>query len=249
MLCHCLPEATSLRAIDRTLNHNQTIRLGEMFSTDAKTVLQMTFVEVRQSAHRFIAKEPSQSCPICCSGTTEPVATRRSQLQGWRITCPHCGRPFQDVDHCQRDPAFHPYRAAALRGEKLLDNDAEHGLSTWTSPLELARLLLMRRIPRPLPRNADLWRYRLLGAVIPDLDNVIAKETSFPPSPKRPILPLHIRPALLAGVSMVERAGPEMLKMLRGHTFGHNRNNFTETAERLIAQASGSRTSRQMQLI
>lgn len=159
---------------------------------------------------------------------------------------PHCGRPFQDVDHCQRDPAFHPYRTAALRGEKLLDDDAECGASTWTSPLELARLMLMRRIPRPLPREVDLWRYRVLGAIILDLDNVIAKETSFPPSPKRPILPLHFRPALLAGASIVERAGPEMLKMLRGHTFGDNRNHFTEAAERLIAQAPGSLTLRQI---
>ena len=178
------------------------------------------FVEARKSAHRFIAKEPAQSCPRCGSGISEPLPILRSQLQGWRITCPDCGRPFQDVDHCQRDPAFHPYRAAALRGEELLDDDAEHRAGTWTSSPELARLLLMRRIPWPPPQDADLWRYRVLGAIIPDFDDIIAKETSFPPSPERPILALHIRPALLAGVSIVERYGPEMLRMLRGHTFG-----------------------------
>lgn len=36
----------------------------------------------------------------------------------------------------------------------------------------------------------------------------------------KPILPLHLRAAQLAGVAIVERAGPEMLRMLRGHMIG-----------------------------
>ena len=115
--------------------------------------------------------------------------------------------------------------------------------------LELACLLLMRRVPWPLPRDAELWRYRVLGAIIPDLDDVIAREESFPPSTRNPILPLHIRPALLAGVAIVERAGPEMLKMLQTHTFGHNRSRFIETTDHLINPAFGLPGPRQMQLI
>ena len=249
MLRHCLPEAVSLHKVDRTLSRGQAIHLAEMFSTDAKTVRRMTFANVQSSAHRFIAKRPIQRCSSCEPGISDPEPILRGELQGWRITCPHCGRPFRDLAQCDRGRPFHQYQAAALRGETLLEDDAERDIQTWTSPLELARLLLMRRVPWPFPRDAELWRYRVLGTVIPDLDDVIAREGSFPPSPKHPILPLHIRPALLAGVAIAERAGPEMLKMLQGHTFGDNRNRFIETTDHLINPAFGSPFARQMQLI
>ncbi|WP_338090183.1 IclR family transcriptional regulator C-terminal domain-containing protein [Sinorhizobium meliloti] len=71
----------------------------------------------------------------------------------------------------------------------------------------------MRRVPRPLPREHEPWRYRLLGAIIPDLDDVVERWSL--PTPASPILPLHLRPALLAGIAIVERPGLEMLKMLR----------------------------------
>ncbi|MDF9302006.1 TniQ family protein [Tritonibacter mobilis] len=249
MLRHCLPEAVSLHIADRTLSRDQAIRLAEMFSMDAETVRQMTFANLQKTAHRFIAKEPLQRCSNCKSGNSDPGPILRSQLLGWRIICPHCGRPFQDLVHCNRGRPFNQYHAAALRGEKLLQDDAERGIQTWTSPLELARLLLMRRVPWPFPRDAELWRYRVLGVVIPDLDNVLAREKSFPPSPKHPIVPLHIRPALLAGVAIVERAGPEMLLMLQAHTFGHNRNRFIEETDHLINPAFGLPGPRQLQLI
>ena len=234
---------------DRTLSRDQASRLAEMFSMDAKVVRRMTFANVQRSAHRFISKEPLQRCSSCYLSPSDPEPILRSQLQGWRITCPHCSRPFQDLAQCDRGRPFDQYHAAALRGEKLLNDDAERGIQTWTSPLELARLLLMRRVPWPFKCNAELWRYRVLGVVIPDLDDVIARERSFPPSPKHPIVPLHIRPALLAGVAIVERAGPEMLKMLQAHTFGHNRNRFVEETDHLIHPAFELPGPRQMQLI
>jgi len=102
MLRHCLPEAVSLHIADRTLSRDQAGRLAEMFSVDAKSVRRMTFANVQSSAHRFIAKEPIQRCHSCDSGTSNPGPTVRSQLQGWRITCPHCGRPLQDLAQCDR---------------------------------------------------------------------------------------------------------------------------------------------------
>ncbi|WP_430450089.1 hypothetical protein [Rhodophyticola sp.] len=58
-----------------------------------------------------------------------------------------------------------------------------------------------------------------------------------------------VRPALLAGVAIVERAGPEMLQILQAHTFGHNRNRFMEETDHLINTAFGLPGPRQMQLI
>ncbi|WP_204842236.1 hypothetical protein [Manganibacter manganicus] len=90
---------------------------------------------------------------------------------------------------------------------------------------------------------------RILGAIIPDLDHVVAAEQENLPTPAKPILPLHLRPALLAGVAIVERAGPEMLWMLRGYMMGDNRVRFTDAAENMIARVRRSRASSQMQLI
>jgi hypothetical protein len=107
----------------------------------------------------------------------------------------------------------------------------------------------MRRVIWPLPREHELWRYRVLGAIIPDLDHVVAAEQENLPTPAKPILPLQLRPALLAGVAIVERTGPEMLRMLRGHMMDDNMVRFTNAAENMIARAGKLRASGQMQLI
>ena len=107
----------------------------------------------------------------------------------------------------------------------------------------------MRRIPRPISCEHDLWRFRVLGAIIANLDHVIAEQQKNLPTPAKPILSLHMRPALLAGVAIVERAGPEMLRMLSGHMMGDNRVRFVDAAENMIASPDRSTASSQMQLI
>ena len=249
MLRHCLPEARSLRAADLHLSDEQEIRLAKVFATEPAVVRRMTFTNVVQSSRRLIAARPLQCCTNCSPGHAGPAPILRSQLLGWRITCSLCGDLFQDVNGRELPFPFRQYRDAALRGEKLLDDEAERGIATWTSPAEIARLLLMRRIPRPIPRENDLWRFRVLGAIIPDLDDIIAAQQENLPTPASPILRLHMRPALLAGIAIVERAGPEMLRMLRRHMMGDNRFRFTETTELMIALAHRPKPTQQMQLI
>ena len=249
MLLHCLPEAPSLRAADLHLSSDQEARLANIFGTEPAAVHRMTFANVAQPSRRLIATRPTQFCANCSPGGAEPVPVLRSHLLGWRITCPLCGEQLRDAGPRKLPSPFQRYRAAAARGEKLLDDEAERGIRTWTSPADIARLLLMRRIPRPIPREHDLWRFRVLGAIIPDLDYVVAGQKENLPTPAKPILPLHLRSALLAGVAIVERAGPEMLQMLRGHMMGDNRARFTDAVESLIGQARRSKTSSQMQLI
>lgn len=249
MLRHCLPEAPSLRAADLHLSSDQEIRLANIFGTDPAAVHRMTVANVAQPSRRLIATRPTQFCASCSPGGAEPAPVLRSQLLGWRITCPLCGEQLRDAGPRKLPSPFHPYRAATARGEKLLDDEAERGIRTWTSPADIARLLLMRRIPRPIPREVDLWRFRVLGAIIPDLDHVVANQEKNLPSPAKLILPLHMRPALLAGVAMVERAGPEMLQMLRGHMMGENKVRFTDAVESLIAEMHRPKACSQMQLI
>ncbi|EXL04932.1 hypothetical protein BG36_09565 [Aquamicrobium defluvii] len=63
------------------------------------------------------------------------------------------------------------------------------------------------------------------------------------------MLPLHLRPPLLAGVAMAHIGGAEMLFMLRQSTFGFYRNRFDREAMPFFINASRKRHSTQMQLI
>ena len=249
MLRHGLPEAMSLRAIDLSLTKAQANRIAGMFDVNPKLVRGLSFADAPKAAHRFISKTPMQRCLRCTQTDVSPPPILRSELQGWRITCPHCRESYQDKTTSAGDWTLAPYRAAARRGETLLNNHAEHGAERWLPPLEIARLLLMRRVPRPPPRDGDLWRYRLLGAIVPDFDGILAKEMAFPFSPKHPILPLYIRPALLAGVAILDRAGPPMLKMLQGHMMGDNKNRFAMATDHLVTRAIEWGPPRQYQLI
>lgn len=249
MLHHCLPEVTSFQKVDLCLTTDQSRRIANMFRTDSKTVRAMTFEKATKPVHRFVAKGPIQSCEKCTPPLPGPIPIRRSQLQGWRITCSICGSWLHDGTGTDDIKALAPYRDAALRGEKLLHDEADGGIPSWGSPIEVARLMLIRRISWPLPREEDRWRYRVLGVLIPEFDAILSTVTSFHHSPKHPILPLHIRPALLAGVEMVHRSGPEMLRMLQRHTFGPNRERFIQASDHLVYPAIEWRPPQQMQLI
>ena len=89
----------------------------------------------------------------------------------------------------------------------------------------------------------------MLGAIIPEFDDLVAAETASLPSSGTPILPLGLRPALLAGVAIVDRAGPGILPMLQKHTMGENRIRFGELAKWSIADARKPRPLLQWQLI
>jgi hypothetical protein len=245
MLRHCLPEASSLRAPDLHLTDDQARRLSNMFATELDVMRRMTFTNVARTSRRLIAARPLQYCQNCEPATMELMPILRSQLLGWRITCPLCGDPFHD----ELPSPFRQYRSVALLGEQLLDAEAERGVRTWASATDIACLLLMRRVPRPVPIAEELWRFRVLGAIIPELDDIVTARQKDLPTPASPILPLHLRPALLAGVAIVERAGPEMLQMLRSQTVGENRTRFSNLADRIMAQTSRPRSPAQLQLI
>lgn len=247
MLRHCLPEVSSLRAADLHLNEDQVFRVARVFSADTSTVRRATFANIAQSSRRLLAKEPVQLCSCCHLASHEPGPVLRSQLLGWRITCPLCDGPLRQMDKHVRPSPFARYHRTALIGERLLDDEAERDVRTWTSPAEIARILLMRRVARPFSRGHEPWRFRVLGAIIPDLDDVV--ERRILPTSASPILPLHLRPALLAGVAIVERAGPEMLRMLRGHMMGGNKVRFSGAIEEIMTHTCRSMASSQLQLI
>ncbi|WP_246660604.1 TniQ family protein [Nitratireductor sp. XY-223] len=130
MLRHCLPEASSLRTTDLLLSDDQESRLASMFAIEPAIVHRMTFANVAQSSHRLIATRPIQVCTNCRKGHTEPTPILRSQLLGWYITCPLCGNQLSDVDGRKLPSPFRQYRGAALRDEKLLDDEAKCGIGS-----------------------------------------------------------------------------------------------------------------------
>jgi hypothetical protein len=139
------------------------------------------------------------------------------------LTCPLCRELLSDPDGFEVASPFLKYQQAAVHGERLLDAEAERGKRTWASPVDIARLLLMRRVPKPPPDEAEFWRFRVLGAIIPGFDDLVAAKTASLPTSGTPIFPLHLRPALLAGVATVDRAGPGIPRILQSHTMGGNR--------------------------
>lgn len=256
--CHLLrgsatrhaPEVISLRAADLDLTAVQASRLGNALSIEPSAVRAMTFATLNKTTRRLIGAKPLQSCPNCDGpALSDHRPILRSQLLGWRVTCPLCRELLSDPDGFEVASPFVKYRQATLHGERLLDAEAERGKWTWASPVDIARLLLMRRVPKPPPNEAEFWRFRVLGAIIPEFDDLVAAKPASLPTSGTLILPLHLRPALLAGVAIVDRAGPGMLPMLQRHTMGGNRARFGELAERSMAHARKPRPFLQWQLI
>jgi hypothetical protein len=236
MLRHCLGDIASLRAIDLRLTDEQASRVAYMFRTEVVNVRRMELSSILPKSRRLIAAKPMQFCANCTrrpnSNGPEPI--RRSQLLGWRLTCPQCASPFIDDGKRSIPSPFAAYWTDALDGQRLIDDEAERGDRAWASPTELARLLLMRRDPRTAHLKCS-GSFRLLGVVIPGTDAVVVDSQISLPSPASPILSLWLRPALLAGVSIVERQGPAMLAWLQSKTIGQNRARFSELASAMLS--------------
>ena len=118
MLRHCLPDARSLRTADLHLTDTQANHLASMLATEPDVVRGTTFTNVPQSAGRLIAARPLQFCPNCVSGNEDPRPILRSQLLGWRITCPLCGGRSKSVASTPISPPLSVNIAARLCGRK-----------------------------------------------------------------------------------------------------------------------------------
>ena len=58
----------------------------------------------------------------------------------------------------------------ALDGKRLLDDFAERGIQTWASPIDLLRLLWIRRDPRPVESDHWVETQKVLDLVVPGFD-------------------------------------------------------------------------------
>lgn len=249
VLQHAVPNLRSLKAADLDLTQDQAEALAIIFRTTATAVFGMTFATAPNATRWLISSRVMQACQTCSTQPTQDAPVLRSQLQGWRITCPTCDGLLHDPDGFESQLAPNLLWRAASRGEQLLHCEAHDGSRHWISPAVVARLLLVPRFVRWGPDKGDYRRARMLGLVIPEFDRIAMAEPNNIANSGKPILPLHLRPFLLAGVAVVLESGPEMLDLLRRHAIGVRRELFDALSAEAIANWASVRAQSQKQLI
>jgi len=244
MLRHAIPGAGSLSSADENLTNEQANLLAHIFRREPSEIRPMSFTDVQNSARCLVAASAVQTCQSCATRQTESGAVLpilRSWRLAWRITCPVCGSPLQAMGQgsavgSANDPAALASWEDALDGERLLDDFAERGVQTWASPIDLLRLLWIRRDPKPIDSDRWIETQKVLDLVVPGFDRLATSTAAKVPRADRPVLPLALRRALLAGVANLERSGPALLSELHRCTIGAYHAQFGEIAARVDAQ-------------
>ncbi|KQZ21663.1 MULTISPECIES: TniQ family protein [Mesorhizobium] len=234
MLRHAIPEAKSLRLTDTKLGPTDAGHIARLFRTHSSAILAMTTSGFPSSAARLVAPCAIQSCFACAEqnrGQGATTAVQRSWTEGWRITCPVCGQRQQD----KRDAAsaltssslsFEGLWEDALHGERLIDQALRGSAAGWASPIDIVRLLLVRRCPKPFRHEVSIDHSTVLGAVVQGFDERVAEQGLPRPTIARPILPIGLRIALLAGISIVYQEGPKLVAELQHQTLGAHYTRF-----------------------
>ncbi|WP_353000328.1 TniQ family protein [Mesorhizobium sp. M0808] len=252
MLRHAMPEATSLRQTDTNLGPTAAVGIARLFRTQPSTILAMTTSGFPKSAAQLVAPRAIQCCIPCCEQNRSrgaATAVQRSWTEGWRITCPVCRQRQQETREGSSALAstslpFEDLWVDAVQGERLIDQSLTGASVGWVSPIDIVRLLLIRRCPKPVRHHPSIGRCTILGAVVPGFDELVAEQRLPRPTIARPILPIGLRMALLAGVSIVYQAGPTYVSGLKRQTLGAYYTRFAA----IDARISVSRNSQSLQV-
>src|SRR5271163_3135319 len=78
---------------------------------------------------------------------------------------------------------------------------------------------------------------KVLDLVVPGIDRHTAANGATTPPANKPVLPLSLRPTLLAGVATVERSGPKIIAELHGRTIGAHHAHFGAIAAGIVASS------------
>ena len=97
------------------------------------------------------------------------------------------------------------------------------------------RNLTFKRSATPIDFERWIETPKVLGLIIPGFDRLVATTGTIIPPADRPILPLSLRPALLAGIAIVERSGPKIIAELHGRTIGADHAHFGTIAASILA--------------
>lgn len=234
MLRHAIPEAKSLRLIDTKLGPTDAGHIARLFRIQPSAILEMTTSGFPSSAARLVAPCAIQCCFACAEqnrGQGATTAVQRSWTEGWRITCPVCGLRQRDIRDATSAPIgpLSPFEGLwkdALHGERLIDHALRGSAVGWASPIDIVRLLLVRRCPKPFNHEVSIDHSTILGAVVQGFDECVAQQGFPRPTIARPILPVGLRIALLAGISIIHQEGPKLISELQNGTLGAHYTRF-----------------------
>ena len=101
----------------------------------------------------------------------------------------------------------------------------------------MRRLLLIRRDPKPIDPEHWIETLKVLDLVVPGIDRHTAANGAITPPANKPVLPLSLRPTLLAGVATGERSGPKIIAELHGRTIGAYQAHFDAIAAGIVASS------------
>ncbi|QKC86883.1 TniQ family protein [Mesorhizobium sp. NZP2077] len=250
MFRHAIPEATSLRQSDTKLGPTAAGHVARLFRTQSSAILAMATSGFPKSAARLVAPRAIQRCTACAEQNRwqgAATAVQRSWIEGWRITCPVCRQRQHDKREgisalASPSSPFEDLWEDALDGERLIGQSLREASAGRISPIDIARLLLIRRCPKPFRHDALIDHSTILGAVVQGFDELVAEQGLPRPTIARPILPIALRIALLAGISIVHREGPALVSELKRQTLGAHYTRFAAIG------AGSSRTPQPLQL-
>src|SRR6185437_2919228 len=126
------------------------------------------------------------------------AAILRSWRLAWRITCTVCGSHLRAIGQggggarSADDPAPLASWEDAVHGERLLDDFAERGVKTWASPIDLLKLLLIRRDFKPIDPEDWIETHKVVDLVVPGFDRLVAAMGTKVPGADRPVWPLAL---------------------------------------------------------
>lgn len=245
MLRHCLPDAISLRAADLRLCSEQAARIAHIFHSTPAEIRSMSHVDIPQDAARLLAPKAVQICLTCAQVNAQrhvAAARLRSSFEGWRLTCRNCGSMLVEVGErgqprAQEQGAMfvHLWRAA-LRGQNLFENAIVNNSWPWASPIHILRLLLVRRSCKSVDLSKGIDKGCTANLIVPSLDEIVCRLSLGPLRRRSLVLPISIRPALLAAVSIVVDRGPDAIEVLAGATIGGYRVQFDKIVSQLRAE-------------
>jgi hypothetical protein len=205
-----VPKFTEL---DFQINLSQIAAISKMLRCNPTTAIGMTHNTMSAESRVLIVKGKNpQRCHHCSDqfrAKEAGDAVAKSWHHAWRITCPSCGSPLADTNSHRnsRDTlidtsAFAQCWDAALIGETIVERSIKEEGRAIGAVIALIELLLMRTW-RHEETNAPSYKPGwLLDALVPGFDEAARLVKRHVNRKAVSVLPIHLRPALLAGIAI-----------------------------------------------
>lgn len=220
LLRHCLADRPAMPStVDLGVTDEVANGLAFHLRCEPTDIRRMTHADMGTAAAHLVSRKSIQTCETCCAKNhvpSQPDPVLRTSRRGWRITCPLCGSRLSEVE----TPTIEAGRTVldprdsiwdeALEGERLLERYLTSDNETSLAALAALRMLL---VPRHGPFGDDRRqgpRPRALGVLVPGFDDIIERYQLGGACAPHVIVPLHARPALLAGFRrLIEKPRPK----------------------------------------